>query len=344
MKHGVKYGILASLLALAMVGCSAGNTSTEEAGNTQENEKKTYEISIGHVLDESHSEHKTFQEFEKYVEKESDGQIQVEIFPNGQLGSDREVIEGVEVGTVTMAGPSTAPVTSFVPELSVFDLPFLFESREVAYEVLDSEVGTDLLNAVDAGGFKGLGWWEAGYRHLTNSKGQVETPEDLEGLKVRTMENEMHVAAWESMGANPTPMAWGEVFVSLQQGALDGQENPLGIISSQKIHEVQDYLTLTGHVYSPIVVIMNKGFYDSLPEDLQKIVNDGMKKATELNRQLVTEEDNVKLQELKETGMDISELTSEQKALFKEAALPVYDQYKDKIGADLVDRMLEAVK
>ncbi|WP_209125149.1 TRAP transporter substrate-binding protein [Alkalihalobacillus sp. BA299] len=332
-------------LFLALVGCNSATNQTEEGNSGEEGitNQETYEISIGHVLDEGHSLHKTFEAFKEYVETESNEQITVDIFPNGQMGSDRELIEGVQVGTVTMAGPSTAPVTAFVPELSIFDLPFLFESREQAYEVLDSELGTELLNSIDQADFKGLGWWESGFRNLTNSQKPVETPEDLKGLKIRTMENEMHVAAWKQMGANPTPMAWGEVFVSLQQGALDGQENPLGIIHSQKVYEVQDYLTVTGHIYSPIAVLMNQDFYNSLPDDLKVIVDEGIKQATELNRQLVTEEDETKLKELKEVGMEVTELTSEQKSAFKEAALPIYDQYKEKIGPELVESILEAV-
>jgi tripartite ATP-independent transporter DctP family solute receptor len=342
MKNKFKFALLSSALFLGLVGCSS--SASNDSGDGDSSSKETYEISIGHVLNEEHSEHKTFEFFKEYVERESDNRIQVEIFPNGELGSDRELIEGVQVGTVTMAGPSTAPVASFVPKFSVFDLPFLFESREVAYDVLDSDLGTDLLTELESADIKGLGWWESGFRHLTNSKKAVASPSDLNGLVVRTMENEMHVAAWESLGANPTPMAWGEVFVSLQQGTLDGQENPLGIIYSQKVYEVQDYLTLSGHVYSPIAVLMNQDFYNSLPDDLKKIVDEGMAEATELNRSLVVEEEEATLGLLKEAGIEITELTSEQKSAFKEATLPIYEEYKNDIGTDLVDAMLEAAK
>nr|WP_245203519.1 DctP family TRAP transporter solute-binding subunit [Ammoniphilus resinae] len=331
-----------------MVGCSS-STGTEQSnsdgGATPENSNgESYTISVAHVLSETHSLHKTWQKFKEVVEADSGGKLKVEIYANGEKGSDRELIESVQVGTLTATAPSTAPVAGFDPAFSVFDLPFLFKDRETAYRVLDGEVGKEVLSKLDNIGIKGLGYWENGYRNLTNNKIPVKTPADVKSLKIRTMENPMHAATWELLGGNPTPMAWADVYVSLQQGALDGQENPLSIIYDQKIYEVNKYVSLTGHVYSPFVVMINKKFYDELPEDLKAIVDKGFEEAKNENRKLVVEEENKIKSDLANTPMEVIELTADEKKAFQEFTKPVYDQFADEIGKDLVDKMLKAIE
>lgn len=304
---------------------------------------KKYRINAGIGLNDKSAQYQSLKYFAELVEKNSDGRISVSLYHSSQLGDDREMMEALQLGVQQVTCPSTAPIAPFVNGFKVFDLPFLFPTNEAADYVLDGPVGQDLLKQLEDIGLVGLAYWENGYRQLTNSKRAVVTPEDVKGLKVRTMENPMHLAAWKAMGANPTPMAFGELFSAMQQGVVDGQENPWGTIYLQNFYEVQQYTTNTGHVYSPFVLLMSKKFYDKLPADLQEVVRDAAVKAKEHNRKLNRKMNADYLEQLKEK-MNVTILTPAQKAEFQKAVMSVYDQFKDEIGAELVDQVLEQVK
>jgi tripartite ATP-independent transporter DctP family solute receptor len=302
-----------------------------------------YKISAGIGLNDKSAQFQSMKFFKELVEKNSDGKIKVDLYHSSQLGDDREMMEALQMGTQEMTCPSTAPIAPFVNGFKVFDLPFLFPTYEAADYVLDGPVGQDLLNQLPEIGLIGLAYWENGYRQLTNSKRAVATPEDCKGLKVRTMENPIHLAAWKALGANPTPMAFGELFSAMQQKVVDGQENPWGTIYLQNFPEVQDYSTDTGHVYSPFVLLMSKKFWDKLPEDLQKVVKEAAMEAKDHNRKLNREMNAKYLDELKKV-MTVTILTPEQKAAFQEAVQPVYDQFADEIGPDLIKAVQKNVK
>jgi tripartite ATP-independent transporter DctP family solute receptor len=302
-----------------------------------------YTINAGIGLNDKSAQYKSLEFFKELVEKNSDGQIEVNLYHSSQLGDDREMMEALQMGVQEMTCPSTAPIAPFVNGFKVFDLPFLFPTHEAADYVLDGPVGQDLLKQLEDVGIVGLAFWENGYRQLTNSVRPVETPEDVKGLKIRTMENPMHLAAWKEMGANPTPMAFGELFSAMQQGVVDGQENPWGTIYLQNFFEVQDYTTNTGHVYSPFVLMISKQFYDKLPSDLQDVVYEAAQKAKDHNRRTNRAMNAEYLEKLKDV-MNVTILTPEQKAAFQEAVQPVYDQFKDEIGADLVEEVQAQVK
>ena len=204
--------------------------------------------------------------FAREVEKRTGGRYKIQTFYAGALGGERESIESVQLGTQELAFSSTGPVPNFVPEARMFDIPFLFRDKAHARAVLDGSIGQDMLGQFDAKGFKALAWAENGFRHMTNSKRPVNTPDDLKGLKLRTMENPVHVAAYKGFGIITTPMAFPEVFTALQQGTVDGQENPLPVIMSAKFDQVQKHLSLTGHVYSPCIFLMNKASFDKLSD------------------------------------------------------------------------------
>lgn len=302
-----------------------------------------YKISAGIGLNDKSAQFQSMKFFKELAEKNSDGRIKVDLYHSSQLGDDREMMEALQMGTQEMTCPSTAPIAPFVNGFKVFDLPFLFPTYEAADYVLDGPVGQDLLNQLPEIGLIGLAYWENGYRQLTNSKRSVVTPEDCKGLKVRTMENPIHLAAWKALGANPTPMAFGELFSAMQQKVVDGQENPWGTIYLQNFPEVQDYSTDTGHVYSPFVLLMSKKFWDKLPEDLQKVVKEAAMEAKDHNRKLNREMNAKYLDELKKV-MTVTILTPEQKAAFQEAVQPVYDQFADEIGPDLIKAVQKNVK
>ncbi|TDO95187.1 tripartite ATP-independent transporter DctP family solute receptor [Halanaerobium saccharolyticum] len=302
-----------------------------------------YTINAGIGLNDKSAQYKSLEFFKKLVEKNSDGQIKVNLYHSSQLGDDREMMEALQMGVQEMTAPSTAPIAPFVNGFKVFDLPFLFPTHEAADYVLDGPVGQGLLKELEDIGIVGLAFWENGYRQLTNSVRAVKTPADVEGLKVRTMENPMHLAAWREMGANPTPMAFGELFSAMQQGVVDGQENPWGTIYLQNFYEVQKFTTNTGHVYSPFVLMISKQFYDKLPSDLQDVVYEAAQEAKVHNRKTNRKMNAEYLEKLKDV-MNVTILTPEQKAAFQEAVQPVYDQFKEEIGAELVEEVQAQVK
>lgn len=302
-----------------------------------------YKISAGIGLNDKSAQYQSMKYFKELAEKNSDGRITVDLYHSSQLGDDREMMEALQMGTQEMTCPSTAPIAPFVNGFKVFDLPFLFPTYEAADYVLDGPVGQDLLNQLPKIGLIGLAYWENGYRQLTNSKTAVSSPADCKGLKIRTMENPIHLAAWKALGANPTPMAFGELFSAMQQKVVDGQENPWGTIYLQNFPEVQDYTTDTGHVYSPFVLLISQKFWDKLPEDLQKVVKEAALEAKDHNRKLNREMNAKYLEELKKV-MNVTILTPDQKAAFQAAVQPVYDQFSDEIGPELIKSVQKAVK
>lgn len=297
-----------------------------------------YVIKVGYILPENQSDHIIMRDvFKKDIEEKSGGKISVELYPNAQLGGDRELIESVQLGTVQVAIPATSALAGFDKRFQVFDLPFLFKSKETAFKALDGELGHKVDELLKPLGMRNLGYGENGYRHITNSRGPVHKPEDLKGIKLRTMENPLHLAFFKMLGANPTPMSFGELYTALQQGTVDGQENPVVLVYTSKFYEVQKFYSLTGHVYSATMLVANDDFFASMPEDLWKIVEDAGKRYVVEQRALAEVQEQEFLEELKKTGLQINELTPEEKQLFIDATLPAYDQFKDVIGAELVE-------
>jgi len=300
--------------------------------------QKTYTIKVSNVVSEAQSSYIASNEvFKPYVEEKSGGRIKVELYPNAQLGGDRQCYESVQLGTIEMHIGATAVLSGFVPEVLVFGLPYLFKSKEVAYKALDGELGEIINNKLLTLGLKNLGYMENGYRHITNNRGPICEPNDLKGLKIRTMENPVHMAIFKALGANPTPISFGELYTALQQGTVDAQENPIPLVYTSKFYEVQKYYTLDGHVYASASMVINKDFFNSLPKDLQEIVATGAKKAKDFQRDLADKQDEDMLKLLKGKGMIINELTPEQKQKFVDATLSVYDKFKDAIGEDLIE-------
>lgn len=298
-----------------------------------------FRLRAGIGLNDQSAQFASMQYFADLVYENSGGRIQIDLYHSSQLGDDREMTEALQMGVQDFTCPSTAPLAGFVSGFKVFDLPFLFPTEEAADYVLDSEIGDALLAELEGIGLVGLAWWENGFRHLTNRVRPVETPADMAGLRVRTMENPIHLAAFRAMGANPTPMAFGELFSAMQQGVVDGQENPFGTIYLQNYPEVQDYVSDTGHIYSPFVLLLSQMTWNRLPADLQEVLVDAAEQAKWHNRDLNREWNAMYAEELDKV-MNLSRLTMEQKAAFQEATMPVWEQYADEIGQDLIDAVL----
>ena len=275
--------------------------------------------------------------FGKEVEKRTGGRYKIQSFYSGSLGGERESIEAVQLGTQELAFSSSGPVPNFVPETKILDIPFLFRDKAHARAVLDGPIGQEMLAKFDSKGFKALAWGENGIRHMTNSKRAVNIPEDLKGLKIRTMENPVHVAAYKGLGIVTTPMAFPEVFTALQQGTVDGQENPLSVIMASKFDQVQKYLTLTGHVYSPGIFLMNKASFDKLSAADKQAFLDAAKEGAKANRARVDEDDAKGVAELRSKGMTVVENVDKSK--FVTALAPVNAEFEKQFGKANIDRI-----
>ena len=302
---------------------------------------QTKTIKLGHPQSATSAFHAGAEVFAQEVDKLSKGAMKVQLFPGAILGGEREMVEAVQLGTLEVVVTSTGPVGNFVPETLITDIPFLFRDYDHARKTLDGQIGQDILAKFPSKGIVGLAWAENGFRHVTNSKKAVNTPEDLKGLKLRTMENPVHMLAFRTMGAQPTPMAFPEVFGALQQGIVDGQENPIPVIVSSKFGQVQKNLTLTGHVYSPALFITSTSFFGSLTADQKKIIQDSAKTGATAMRRKVNEIENKGIDDLKAQGVTV--VSSVDKAKFQAALAPAYADYAKRFGADAIDK-IKAVK
>ncbi len=277
--------------------------------------------------------------FVKSLETDLPGKFKVEQFPNSALGGEREVLEGLQLGTIDLAIVSTGATVNFVPATGVFDIPFLFRDLQHARGVLDGEVGQKLLAEFSKRGLVGLAWGEQGFRQFTNNVRPVAKPADAKGLKVRTMENPIHIAAFRELGILATPMAWPEVATALQQGTIDGQENPMSVIVSAKLPQLQKYLSLTSHVYGPAVVLGSPSTFDGLSDEEKNAFKKAGHAAAVAMRAYVDNVEQSGIEEVKKAGMEVNKVDH---AAFSKALEPVYPQYEKQFGKELVDSIRNA--
>ncbi|ALC86390.1 C4-dicarboxylate ABC transporter substrate-binding protein [Bacillus sp. FJAT-22090] len=329
---------LFALLLIIVITLSACGRPTETVTTSSTGESEgSYTIRIAYLVSEEQSSHIAAETFKEKLEKESDGRLKVELYPNGQLyASDREAIEAVQLGNIEMTIPAVAPLASFNKKFMVFDLPFLFNDHDAAYRALDGALGEQLLGELENNDLKGLVFAENGFRHMSNNNGPIHGIADLKGLKYRTLENPVHTDTFKAFGANASPFAFGELYTALQQKTYDAMESPISLYYTNKFYEVQDYLTITSHVYAATILLMNNEFFNSLPEDLQQLVVKTSEEYRTEQRKLAQEQDVDFLNKLKESGMKVNELTPEEREEFKDATKSVYDKYVSEIGEDLV--------
>ncbi len=281
--------------------------------------------------------------FKDVAEKESEGSLVINLFPDNQLGDDRVVVETTVFGDIDISASSTSPLATMFPDLYVFDTPFLFLNSSQAYSALDGKAGQAILKGMEKKGLKGLTYWENGFRNFTDNKVAAKRPEDVKGMKIRTMENEVHLAAWTAFGANPTPMAFTELFTALQQGTVDGQENPLGIIDGNKFQEVQKYVSLTQHVYTPYIVVMNLDKYNKLSDKQKAAIEKATKESTEFQRKQSQKYEGQILDKLRKGGTVVTELSDDDKAAWQKRVVDakVFDRVKSKMqNPQYLDQML----
>ena len=273
--------------------------------------------------------------FGEQLDKLTNGKYTVKQFPANALGGEREMVEGAQIGTVDVVITSTGPVGNFVPDTLITDIPFLFKNYEHAHAVLDGPIGQEILDKFPEHDLIGLVWTENGFRNLTNSKHAVKEPEDAAGLKIRTMENPVHMEAFSKIGILPTPMAFPELFTALQQGTVDGQENPIGVIVSAKFSEVQKYLSLTNHVYSPAVIIVSPSVWDGLSDEEKAAFKEAGKAAAKAMREKVRADADSGVETLRSQGMEV--VTDVDRAAFEKALEPLMAGYAEKFGKERLD-------
>ncbi|MGO1461838.1 MAG: TRAP transporter substrate-binding protein [Marinobacter sp.] len=298
-------------------------------------------LRLAHVVNEQDGFHIAAVKFQDLVAERTEGAVSIELYPNASLGDERTLLEGMQIGTVDMGVITNGPVANFVEEMAVFELPFLFPSPQAAYEVLDGPIGQELLDKLSEVNLKGLAYAERGFRNLTNSERKVNTPEDLDGLRIRVMENPVYVDTFRALGANAIPMAWTEALTAMQQGTIDGQENPVNVVHSFKLNETQSYMTLSRHTYAPAIFVMGMPAWNRLPEAAQDVLAQAAQEAAEHERQVNADMESEQLAALRAAGMVIND--NPDMEAFQAAVAPVYEQYGKQFG-DYLPRIQEALK
>ncbi len=271
------------------------------------------------------------------IEKGTQGRYKCQQFPSSALGGEREMIEAVQLGTLDIVNTSTGPVGNFVPEVKIVDIPFLFRDYDHARKVLDGPIGQDLLTKFPSKGLVALSWTENGFRHMTNNKRAIVKPEDASGLKMRTMENKVHMEGYRAFGIQPTPMAFPEVFGALQQGTVDGQENPIPVILASKFSQVQKHLSLTGHVYSPALLITSPRVMNKLSDADKKVFYEAAKHASAAQRKKVNDDEASGIAQLEKEGMSVVKRVDG--PAFRNALREAYASYSKEFGADNIRRI-----
>lgn len=338
MQKMIRVSIISAVLALGLSACS----SEGEAAAGRDGGGEDINIKFGHVVSAETTQQEAYELFKQLVEERSDGRITVEVYPDGALGGEREMVESTQAGDLEMTAPSVGVLGNFDDSLQVFDFPFIFSDSETAHEVLDSEVGMGLLDGVQESGLLALGYGENGWRHLSNSEGEIVRPNEVEGLKLRTMEVPMHIAYWQSIGANPTPLPFTEVFTSLQQGVVEGVENPFQLIYTAKFHEPSPYITTTGHVYDPEIILINKDFFEALSAEDQEIIQTATDEAIAHLRSINQDLDAELRESLEAEGATITDLTDAEREAWVESAVPFYEAEAGNVDTEKLKALLEA--
>ncbi|KPQ26307.1 MAG: TRAP-type C4-dicarboxylate transport system, periplasmic component [Halomonas sp. HL-48] len=297
------------------------------------------ELQFGHVGNPGSLFDTSVKEFAKLANERLGDDYKVEPYGSSQLGGDSSMMQKLKLGQLTFTLPSTV-MSSVVDEFGLFEMPYLIQDRDHMKRVIDEVIEPDLYPLVEEEGYKVLAVWENGFRQITNNERPIETPEDLDGLKLRTPEGKWRVRMFEEYGANPSPMALSEVFTALQTGTMDGQENPLVQIHSQKFQEVQDYLSMTNHVYTPAYVVVSKSHWEDLPEDVREVLEETAQEVQDFVYETAAKQDEELLGEMEEAGMEVNEPDLQS---FIDASGPVYERFDEEVegGGDLVDRVLE---
>ena len=323
----MKKTILALCIALSVVvlSCACGYAATTT-------------IKIGHVLNTDHSWHKNLDGFAKDVQKETEGRVVIQLFPSGQLGNEKDMVEGLTLGTIDAGLIGGGSFQSLDPKFGIEALPYAWPSHEAAYKAFDGKLGKYLFDLLEKKGIVGLAWWENGFRHITNNHKPIVKPEDLKGLKIRVTPDKMRLDTFKLLGAAPMAINFGELYSALQQGVVDGQENPYAIIYSNAFNEVQKYLSNSGHIWGSAVLCVNSDVWNKISAADKETIKKLAVKWRDLQRKETIKEENEFLEKLKAKGMKVNDVD---KAAFQKAVQPVWKEYESTFGKELMDMVHE---
>ncbi len=328
--------LLILAMSLSLVACGGDDSGAGGDG-------ETYTIIMGGTVPDDHPISQAQFEFERVAEEMSDGRIQVEVFTNNTMGASRELVEATQAGEIQMCETSQSMYASFTDELVSAGLPFLFDNREAAYAFFDGELGTRISDEIaDQTGVRILGYFENGIRMLTNNVKPISSPDDMAGLKIRVMESPLYIQMFELMGANPMPMSFSELYTALQQGTVDGQDNPYAITATNKFYEVQDYMTDLSHSFDVTALSINSDYYEALPDDLKEVVDAAAAAAVDVNRSLSIELEAEYIATIQDAGTEITFLTDEQRNVFRDVTQECYTTFSDTYSPTVtLDEVLE---
>lgn len=336
-----KIRLLILMLVVSLFLAACGSSSVN--GSKVTGDKGGTNLKFAHPYDEKHPLHLASQRFADQVEKETNGSIKFMFYPNGSLGGANDLFEGLQMGTVDISLIATPIVGRNYKPIDLFYLPFLFNDNEHAYKVADGDVGETLYKEIrESLGVNTLAMFESGFRTITNSKHTVRTPEDLNGLKLRVADAGISIDTFKALNVNGSPIALNELFTALQQGTVDGQDNPLGNVYTQKFYEVQPYVTLSGHQWAGIMVLINDEVFNGFTEEEQKIIRNAAKEAQEWERNEMQKAEKEYVDSMKDAGVEITELTVEEKEKFREKMQEVWTKYEGDIGIELINKAKEA--
>lgn len=320
-----------AVVAVASLVLSACGAITSK----DENYEGTINFSLALGQDSYH--HKGGIAFAEKLSELTDGRIKVKFYFNNALGGEREVVEGMSINSIQMGMASTGPMGGFVPSFMLFDMPYLFEDLDHVYSVLDGEIGEELADEfLETANVRILSWTENGFRYETNSKKPIKTPNDLKGIKHRTQESAAQIQTWSALGTDAIPMAWPEVYTALQQGVIDSQENPIATIADVRFFEVQKYIAMTQHVYSPAPIMISEKYFQSFSSADQKAILEAGEYATGVQREASAVDEKKALQMLLDNGMEKTEIDRD---AFVDATEPVREAWKNRIPRNLVERV-----
>lgn len=357
-----------SLTALSVAGCGGSSQTSADAGKGNEQSQAAAEtkvetadaaasqdtsdgtdytqgdkitIKIAHVSQEGVPIDVASKKLGDMLNEKTGGRITVNVFPASALGNNTELLEQLQMGTLEMAISSVAFLGAFTETTKLLDLPYLFQSNEAAEEVLDGDVGQTIFENLQSAGFEGMAWLATGWRHVTANK-EIHKPEDMKGLKIRVMENQMHIDHFNALGASAVPMAFSELYTALQNGTMDAQENPFANIDGNRLYEVQKYIIKTGHIYDTSPLLASKTWWDSLSESDQKLIRECVNEMVTYERELSASNEAELEEKIGNNGTNVViTLTDEERQAFKDAAQPVYDKYGPEIGEDLISQVNE---
>ncbi|ADC52295.1 TRAP dicarboxylate transporter, DctP subunit (plasmid) [Alkalihalophilus pseudofirmus OF4] len=341
--------LLFGLFILLVLAACSQSASTEEGNKDGNGDGEVVQgdpaadvvLRLAHGTATNSLYHAGSEKFKELIEEKTDGKVTVEIHSDGQLGHDREIVDGMGIGTIEMGMVGVEPVTTLAPKLQVVNLPYVFTDRDTAYSVLDGEIGSEMVEHLpEKSGIRILGYFDNGFRHVSNSQGEINDVSDLRGLAIRTPESPVSLAIFRAFGANPTPMSFGELYTGLQQGTVDGQENPVSLFYTSGFYEIQDHLALTRHMYSPMLLAISEQKWASLSPEIQDAIVEASKEARDYERNLSQEQEEEYIEKVKEEGVTITEPNLDP---FIEETKEVYKNFENEFGDDFYKRVIEAV-